>query len=148
MGYSEQLADVYDLIFGSRGKAYAAEADEVARQVRGRFPMASSLLDVGCGTGNHLQRFREIFDHVEGVEPAPGMRRRAEAKLPSVRIHGADMCGLDLGREFDAVCCMFGPIGYMADESAAPDGDRAHGCAPWRGRRAGARPLVVPRYLH
>jgi dTDP-3-amino-3,4,6-trideoxy-alpha-D-glucopyranose N,N-dimethyltransferase len=117
MWYSEQLADVYDLIFGCRGKGYDAEAAEVVRQVRRRLPGANSLLDVGCGTGNHLQRFREVFDHVEGVEPAPSMRRRAESKLPSVRIHAADMRELCLDREFDAVSCMFGPIGYMADET-------------------------------
>jgi SAM-dependent methyltransferase len=117
MGYSEQLADVYDLIFGSRGKDYDGEAAEVARQVRARFPGANSLLDVGCGTGNHLERFRRLFDHVEGVEPAPSMRRRAERKLPSVRLHAADMRELRLDREFDAVSSMFGPIGYMADEA-------------------------------
>jgi len=117
MGYSEQLADVYDLIFGCRGrKDYDGEAAEVVRQVRGRFPGARSLLDVGCGTGSHLERFREVFDHVEGVEPAPAMRRLAEKKLPSLRIHGVDMREFCLGRGFDAVSCMFGPIGYMADE--------------------------------
>lgn len=116
MWYSDELADVYDLIFGSRGKDYDGEAAEVVRQVRKRLPGASSLLDVGCGTGAHLERFRDVFDHVEGVEPSPAMRRVAERKLPSVRIHAADMRELCLDREFDAVSCMFGPIGYMADE--------------------------------
>jgi len=116
MWYSNELADVYDLIFGSRGKDYDGEAAEVVRQVRKRLPGAHSLLDVGCGTGAHLVRFCEVFDHVEGVEPSPAMRRLAELKLPSVRIHAADMRELRLDREFDAVSCMFGPIGYMADE--------------------------------
>lgn len=117
MWYSDELADVYDLIFGSRGKDYDGEAAEVARQVKKRLPGASSLLDVGCGTGAHLLRFREVFDHVEGVEPSPAMRRLAEMKLPSVRIHAADMRELRLERTFDAVSSLFGPIGYMADES-------------------------------
>jgi SAM-dependent methyltransferase len=116
MVYSDELADVYDLIFGCRGKDYDAEAAEVVRQVRSRFPGASSLLDVGCGTGNHLAKFREAFDHVEGVEPASPMRRLAEKKLP-FRIHAADMRDFRLDREFDAVSCMFGPIGYMADDT-------------------------------
>jgi dTDP-3-amino-3,4,6-trideoxy-alpha-D-glucopyranose N,N-dimethyltransferase len=116
MGYSAELADVYDLIFGCRGKDYDGEAAEVGRQIRRRFPGANSLLDVGCGTGAHLVRFCEVFDHVEGVEPSPAMRRLAEMKLPSVSIHAADMRELCLDREFDAVSCMFGPIGYMADE--------------------------------
>lgn len=117
MWYSDELADVYDLIFGSRGKDYDGEAAEVVRQVRKRLPGASSLLDIGCGTGAHLERFCQAFDHVEGVEPAPTMRRRAERKLPSVPIHAADMRELRIDREFDAVSCLFGPIGYMADET-------------------------------
>lgn len=117
MWYSEELADVYDLIFGSRGKDYAGEAAEVVRQVVSRHPRARSLLDVGCGTGSHMVRFCESFDDVEGVEPAASMRRLAEAKLPCRRIHAADMRELSLDREFDAVCCMFGPIGYMEDEA-------------------------------
>lgn len=116
MWYSDELADVYDLIFNGRGKNYDGEAAEVVRQVRAKRPGARSLLDVGCGTGNHLERFRDAFEHVEGVEPAPSMRRYAELKLPSVPIHAADMRDLRLGREFDAVSCLFGPIGYMADE--------------------------------
>ena len=116
MWYSDELADVYDLIFGRGRKDYAGEVAEVARQIRARFPAARSLLDVGCGTGNHLERFRGVFEHVEGVEPAKSMRGIAERKLPAVRIHDADMRELRLGREFDAVTCLFGPIGYMADE--------------------------------
>ncbi|HEX6872331.1 MAG TPA: hypothetical protein VF163_14645, partial [Micromonosporaceae bacterium] len=63
MEYSEELADVYDLIFGPHRKDYDAEVAEVVRQVRGRCPGAQSLLDVGCGTGNHLVRFHEVFDY-------------------------------------------------------------------------------------
>lgn len=117
MWYSEELADVYDLIFNPDRKNYDGEAAEVVRQIRARFPGARSLLDVGCGTGSHLERFRAVFDHVEGVEPAPAMRRWAEKKLPSVPIHDADMRELRLDRTFDAVSCMHGPIGYMADEA-------------------------------
>lgn len=117
MGYTEELADVYDLIFDCGRKDYDAEAAEVARQVRLRCPGANSLLDVGCGTGNHLARFRDLFDQVEGVEPAAPMRRVAEKKLPRVRVHAVDVREMRLDRGFDAVSCLFGPIGYMADET-------------------------------
>jgi dTDP-3-amino-3,4,6-trideoxy-alpha-D-glucopyranose N,N-dimethyltransferase len=129
MEYSDELADVYDLIFSPHRKNYDGEAAEVVRQIEKRFPGARSLLDVGCGTGNHLERFRDAFEHVEGVEPAASMRRLAQRKLPAVRIHDADMRELHLGRTFDAVSCMFGPIGYMADEAqlgAAIRGMAAH----------------------
>ncbi|WP_406632416.1 class I SAM-dependent methyltransferase [Amycolatopsis sp. WGS_07] len=115
--YSDELADIYDLVFNCGRKNYDGEAAEVVRQVRARFPGARSLLDVGCGTGTHLERLCAAFDRVEGVEPAPAMRRVAQRKLPSVPIHAADMREFRLGRSFDAVCCMHGPIGYMTDEA-------------------------------
>ena len=44
----------------------------------------ASILDVGCGTGNYLVRFRELGFEARGVEPAPGMieaARRLDATL-------------------------------------------------------------------
>lgn len=117
MWYTDELADVYDLIFNRERKNYAGEAAEVVRQIRARFPGARSLLDVGCGTGTHLESFREAFDHVAGVEPAPSMRKVAERKLPSVPIHAAEMREFRLDRSYDAVCCIHGPIGHLADEA-------------------------------
>ncbi len=117
MGYTEELADVYDLLFSSRGKDYSGEAAEVGRRIREQFPAAGSLLDVGCGTGNHLECFRSDFGHVAGIEPAQAMRAQAQRKLPGVRIDAGDMREFRLDDEFDAVTCLFGPIGYMRDEA-------------------------------
>jgi hypothetical protein len=102
MGYSAELANVYDLIFGGRGKDYDGEAAEVVRQVRRRFSGRTRCWTWGAGPAPTLVRFCEVFDQVEGVEPSPAMRRLAEMKLPSVRIHGADMRELRLDRGFDA----------------------------------------------
>jgi len=63
----ERSADIYDLVHRARGKDYAAEAIQVAREVRARNPGATSLLDVACGTGGHLLHLRTDFS-VAGVE--------------------------------------------------------------------------------
>lgn len=111
--YDESLAGVYDLLYTSSGKDYRSEATDIAELIRQRHPNASSLLDVACGTGLHLQQFQQLFDHVEGVELSEAMRSIASARLPDVTIHLADMRGFDLGTTFSAVTCLFSSIGYM-----------------------------------
>lgn len=111
--FGREVAEVYDLLYRGRGKDFQAEAMAVARLVRQRKPAAASLLDVACGTGEHLVSLRHAFARVEGVELSPDMWAVATAKLPTVPICRADMRTFDLGRVFDAVCCLFSSIAYM-----------------------------------
>src|SRR3954467_1553959 len=109
--YDEPFADLYDDVYlGGVGKDYAAEATELTALIRGRTPGAASLLDVACGSGEHLRHLRESFA-VTGVELSDAMARRAEAKLPGVSVHRADLRDFDLGTTFDAVTCLFSAIG-------------------------------------
>lgn len=104
-------AHVYDLIYAS--KDYAAEAGQVHDLVRARYPEASSLLDVACGTGRHLVHLRDWYQ-VVGVDADPGMLGHARGRLPGVRLLEADMRSLALDTTFDVVVCLFSSIGYMA----------------------------------
>ncbi|MDI1461258.1 class I SAM-dependent methyltransferase [Catellatospora sp. KI3] len=109
----DDLAMAYDLVFGdSVGKSYATEAYDIAELVHQRHPGAASLLDVACGSGLHLSHLRGVFDHVEGLEIAAGMRRRATDRLPGVAVHAGDMRDFRLDRTFSAVTCLFSAIGY------------------------------------
>jgi SAM-dependent methyltransferase len=111
--YGQELAEVYELIYRSRGKDWDSEAASMARVVRSRNPRADSLLDVACGTGAHLATFAKLFGHVEGLEIAEPMRALAHQRLPDVTVHAGDMRQFDLARTFDAVCCMFVAISYV-----------------------------------
>jgi trans-aconitate methyltransferase len=114
MQYGTAHAELYDLIFRSRGKDFEAEAEEVARLVRARLPAARSVLDVACGTGAHLETFARLFEHCQGLELAPAMRRIAERRLPRVAVHQSDMRTFELGRAFDAVTCMGNAVACAA----------------------------------
>lgn len=109
----DRSADLYDLVY--RFKDYEGEARDLVAVVGERAPNAASLLDVACGTGEHLRLVRSSFDRVEGVDVEPDMVALARAKLPDVVVTEADMRTLDLGRTFDAVTCLFSSIGYLAD---------------------------------
>ena len=106
-------AHLYDLIYGF--KDYEGEARDLVALIRERNPGASSLLDVACGTAEHLRLLRSSFDYVEGVDIEPQMLAIAREKLPDVFFAEADMRTLRFGRTFDAVTCLFSSIGYLAD---------------------------------
>ncbi|MFD1832782.1 class I SAM-dependent methyltransferase [Streptomyces desertarenae] len=117
MEYGPEHAELYDLVFRSRGKNFEEEARGLAEAVRSRFPGAASLLDVACGTGAHMETFTELFDHVEGLEYAPAMRETATRRLPGVPVHAGDMRDFDLGRTFDAVTCMGNAVGELGSHA-------------------------------
>ena len=111
--YGSDLAEVYEMVYRSRGKDWAAEARDIAALVRTIRPDAGSLLDVACGTGAHLGPFSSMFDVAEGLEIAAPMRERATARWPGVRVHPGDMRDFALDRRYDAATCMFCAIGYL-----------------------------------
>lgn len=107
-----RAAHLYDLIYEAQGKDYAAEAAGIVDIVGANDPGAESLLDVGCGTGAHLAHLRHRFQ-VEGVDLEPAMLAVAAGRLPGVPLHVGDMRTFSLGRQFDAVICLFSAIGHM-----------------------------------
>jgi SAM-dependent methyltransferase len=101
---------LYDAIY--TWKDYQGEVAKLHALIQERNPGARALLDVACGTGKHLELLREQYK-VEGVDVDPDMVRIAKERLPGVPIHEGDMVDLDLGKQFDAVTCLFSSIGYV-----------------------------------
>jgi SAM-dependent methyltransferase len=104
-------ASIYDLVYSF--KDYEGEAERVHALIQQRAPGASTLLDVACGTGKHLEQFRRWYE-VEGVDLDEGLLEVARNRLGDVRLHVADMTSFALGRTFDVVTCLFSSIGYVA----------------------------------
>lgn len=112
--FQQNLAEVYDLVYTGRGKNYKNEAIEVSEQIRRHLPDARTLLDVACGTGEHLVHLRELFDETEGLEYTGQMLRVARRKLgEDLPLHSGNMCDFTLGRRFDAAISMFASIAYL-----------------------------------
>ncbi|MEV0155867.1 class I SAM-dependent methyltransferase [Micromonospora sp. NPDC050686] len=110
--YDSEVAEIWDTIYRGRGRDYAAEAQGVARLIHERHPDAGSLLDVACGTGEHLRHFDDLFDHVEGLELSGDMIAAGRGRSPWLTMHQADMRSFDLDRRFDAITCLFSSIGH------------------------------------
>lgn len=111
-------AQIYDVLYGQM-KDYEADVELLHTWVQAKNPGASSLLDVACGTGLHLERLQRYYD-VEGVDLSEEMLEIATRRNSGVPLHLGDMRDFRLGRKFDAVTCLFSAIGYM------PDADSLH----------------------
>jgi SAM-dependent methyltransferase len=103
---------VYDWIYTSQ-KDYEAETTALLDLVRERVPDPASLLDVGCGTGEHLRYLGAHFREVTGADVSQDMLAVARTKNIDADSHHADMRTLALHRTFDVVTCLFSAIGYM-----------------------------------
>jgi len=105
-------AEYYDAIYATVGKDYAREAAQVHAIIeRHKRSPGRKLLDVACGTGGHLEHLRQHYD-VEGLDLDPAMLAIARRKHPDLPLHQGDMVDFNLGRQFDAVVCLFSAIAY------------------------------------
>ena len=119
-------APYYDLFHSDVD--YEAEADRLHRLIESRVPDARTLLDVGCGSGRHLEYLRAHYD-VEGLDISDALLALARRRLPGVPLHQGNLRGFDLGRRFDVVTCLFSAIGYAETRgglAAAVDALGAH----------------------
>lgn len=109
--YEREAAEVYDMIYRQR-KDYAAEAEGFATVIAEHRPDAASVLDVACGTGEHLRFLGKMFTHVEGLDLSESMCEVARQKLAGVVVHHADMRNFELDGRFDGIICPFSSIAH------------------------------------
>ena len=72
--YNQEYACIYDLLHDD--KAYAKEVDFIYRMYFKYTDLElKDILDVGCGTGNHLKFMSEKSDEIRilGIDPSPAM---------------------------------------------------------------------------
>ena len=105
-----QSAQFYDALY--HFKDYAAAADKLYLLIRQIRPGATTLLDVACGTGKHLQYLRAHY-RVEGLDVNAKLLEIARERCPRIPFHKGNMVDFDLGRLFDVVTCLFSSIGYV-----------------------------------
>jgi SAM-dependent methyltransferase len=108
-------ADLYDVIYRAQ-KDYRREARQLAKLVRAANPSATTLLDLACGTGEHAAHLRdEQGFSVDGLDLNEHFVELARAKNPDGDFRCGDMTDFDFSKQYDAVACLFGSIGYVVE---------------------------------
>lgn len=111
--YSRKHAYYYDLI--DKDKNYKEECNFLERcfkKYSGR--KVYSILDLGCGTGNHDAILSSRGYHVTGMDISKDMIKIANSKhIPHSEFIVGNMADFDLGKKYDTVICMFAAFGYL-----------------------------------
>ena len=106
-------AHLYDAIYRVF-KDYASEAEAISTLVRATHPSPRTILDVGCGTGEHALHLRKSHGFmVDGLDRDPGLLAVAREKMPDARLFEGDMAMFEVGHRYDIVMCLFSSIGYL-----------------------------------
>jgi len=109
-------ASLYDVDYLS--KDYAVEATFLQQLICNAIQYSPAekphLLDVACGTGNHLQFLQEMFV-CTGIDLNSSMLAIAKQKIPQAIFQQADMTNFDLAEKFDVIICLFSSLYYLLD---------------------------------
>lgn len=107
----KKLAKYYDLIY--HWKDYEKEAYSIKNLIKKyKKSDGNQLLDVGCGTGKHLECFLDEFS-CTGVDINNEMVEVAKTKFKDAIFEQGDMIDFNLKTEFDVILCLFSSIGYV-----------------------------------
>ena len=117
--FGQAYAGAYDAFYAE--KDYDAECDMIEAAFRRHAPApVRTLIDLGCGTGNHALRMARRGYAVTGIDLSPEMLRRAHAKAGdaelTVDFHQGDVRYFDADATFDAALLMFAVLGYQHDD--------------------------------
>jgi len=132
--FGSAYADAYDYLY--RDKDYVEECELVERLLRTYGDgSVHSVLDLGCGTGNHALPLAERGYAVVGVDRSGDMLQSARKKAGRQQIAGnasfyeGDIRSFQMDHAFDASLMMFAVLGYQletADVLAALRTARKH----------------------
>src|SRR5712691_10321948 len=106
-----QLANYYDEIYHFKDYQKEAEKIESLIQQHKKSP-GNHLLDVACGTGNHITYLKRHYS-VEGLDFSPEMLRIARKKHHDVVFRRGDMTSFKLNNRFDIITCLFSAVGHV-----------------------------------
>ncbi len=115
-------SDVYDLIY--KDKNYDSECDllESIFKKYSNKPV-KSILDLGCGTGNHAIPLVKRGYQVTGIDLSESMLEHARTKIRNIKekkllkLIKGDVRSFKVAQDFDAAIMMFAVLGYQLENS-------------------------------
>ena len=102
------IARFYDDIMGDQ----KGSAQNIRKLIRKNNPKASSLLELGCGTGSYLSYLSKFYK-VCGIDSSLNMLAIARNKLPNTPLYNNDMSSFQFTESFDAIICLTDTINHL-----------------------------------
>jgi len=119
INFGRDYALLYDAL--NLGKDYEREAQFIVEKTISTLardgPM--SILDIGCGTGRHLEFLSRSFSRITGLDRSPDMAALAQHRVPHARIEVGDAGTVDLEEVFDVITAVFDVLSYQTTNNAA-----------------------------
>ncbi|MGZ4883352.1 MAG: class I SAM-dependent DNA methyltransferase, partial [Halobacteriota archaeon] len=117
----DRYAPYYDLLYSE--KDYVGEVDYIDDLIKAYSSgETKTILDLGCGTGEHAILLAQKGYRVTGVDRSDTMLALANKKKSQmggeVALTRGDICVLDLHQRFDVAIAMFAVMGYQSTPEA------------------------------
>lgn len=106
------LADYYWLY--SAKKDYPAESKFISDLIKKNFPSARTILDVGCGEGDHLNELRKYGYHCFGIDQSQKQIDKAKNKYPDISFNKANPLKDKIPGKYDAILVLWNTILYFS----------------------------------
>lgn len=107
--YSTAFSRYYDQLMGD----YSTIVNTTKLLVTQYLPRGSSLLELGCGTGNILNIFKDTYT-LSGLDNSRGMLELAEKKVPDATYYQGDMTSFRQDIQYDGILCIFDTINHLS----------------------------------
>lgn len=106
-----KLAKYYDKLYNK--KDYKKESKYLLLEIISKNKKSSGkeLLDVGCGTGNHISYFKKY--NYTGVDISKNMLSLARKKYLNIKFYKKDMADFKFNNKYDIITCLFNSITYI-----------------------------------
>lgn len=107
--FNEQYSQYYNLLYAD--KKYGDEAEYADRLINKYAPGSKTILEYGCGTGEHGLLLNQKGYSVYGIERSDAMARIAKSRGLDCEV--ADITTLKLDKTFDVTLALFHVISYI-----------------------------------
>lgn len=111
--FDKEYAKYYDLL--NDKKDYSDESNFL-EEVFNKYSQKKikTIIDLGCGTGSHVERLSKKGYHITGIDLSKEMIKIANSKrIDNAQFFCRDLSKLNLKNKFDAGICMFATLGYL-----------------------------------
>jgi SAM-dependent methyltransferase len=121
MSVFNQYARYYDLMY--QDKDYKSEADFIKGLLDQYAANTEFILELGCGSGSHAIYLSEMGYTLHGIDKSEQMLSMARTKALKLNAPDlirlswtqADICHVQLNRQFDAIVSLFHVMNYQVD---------------------------------